>query len=264
MPRLRGEGYGDLYARARVVLPTEARREAEAAARAFLDLVDQPDPGRRPLTAPQPPHPKDQTMQLDRFTQKAQEAIVAAQQLAAEAQSPRPRRRAPPLRARRARRRRARRDPPPARRRPARVPRRARRDPRPGAPGSRAARCPSTRGRSGSSSWPRARPAGSATSTSRPSTCCSASLEVGGEGQPAAREPRRRPRGGPRRAPERPRRPARHLAEPRGHLPGAREVRPRPDRRGPGRQARPGHRPRRGDPPGHPGPVAGGRRTTRS
>ena len=31
------------------------------------------------------------------------------------------------------------------------------------------------------------RPAGSATNTSRPSTCCSASLEVGGEGRSAPR-----------------------------------------------------------------------------
>ena len=69
------------------------------------------------------------------------------------------------------------------------------------------------------------------------------------------RAPRGRPRGDPRRAPGRPRRPAGHLAEPGGHLPGAREVRPRPHRRGPGRQARPGHRPRRRGPPGHPGPV---------
>ena len=71
-----------------------------------------------------------------------------------------------------------------------------------------------------------------------------------------ARAARRRPRGHPAGAPERPRRPAGHIAEPGGHLPGAREVRPRPDRGGPRRQARPGHRPRRGDPPRDPGPVA--------
>ena len=52
------------------------------------------------------------------------------------------------------------------------------------------------------------------------------------------------------------RRPARHLAGPRGHLPGAREVRPRPDRGGRERQARPGDRPRRGDPPRDPGALA--------
>ena len=43
MPRLRGEGHGDLYARARVVLPTLDDEAAEAA-RAFLDQVQQPDP----------------------------------------------------------------------------------------------------------------------------------------------------------------------------------------------------------------------------
>ena len=52
------------------------------------------------------------------------------------------------------------------------------------------------------------------------------------------------------------RRPARHVAESGGLLPGAREVRPRPDRAGRERQARPGDRPRRGDPPRHPGAVA--------
>ena len=44
--------------------------------------------------------------------------------------------------------------------------------------------------------------------------------------------------------------------EPRGAVPGAREVRPRPHRARPRGQARPGHRPRRGDPPRHPGAVA--------
>ena len=36
-----------------------------------------------------------------------------------------------------------------------------------------------------------------------------------------------------------------HFADPRRHLPGPREVRPRPNRRSSGRQARPGRRPRR-------------------
>ena len=49
------------------------------------------------------------------------------------------------------------------------------------------------------------------------------------------------------------RQPARHLARPRGHLPGARAVRPRPDRGRARGQARPGRRARRGDPPRHPG-----------
>jgi DnaJ-class molecular chaperone len=44
MPRLKGEGAGDLYVKVRVVLPTALGDDARDAARAFLDLVDQPDP----------------------------------------------------------------------------------------------------------------------------------------------------------------------------------------------------------------------------
>jgi curved DNA-binding protein len=44
MPHLRGEGFGDLYARARVVLPKKLDDKATEAARAFIDAVDQPDP----------------------------------------------------------------------------------------------------------------------------------------------------------------------------------------------------------------------------
>ena len=44
-------------------------------------------------------------------------------------------------------------------------------------------------------------------------------------------------------------------AEPRRSVPGPGEVRPGSHRRRPQRQARPGHRPGRGDPPGHPGPL---------
>ena len=35
---------GDLYVKAKVVLPTKLSNEARNAARSFLDLVDQPDP----------------------------------------------------------------------------------------------------------------------------------------------------------------------------------------------------------------------------
>ena len=63
---------------------------------------------------------------------------------------------------------------------------------------------------------------------------------------------RRRPVGARRGAGS----PARHRPEPRGEVPGAGALRARPDRAGPARQARPGHRPRRGDPPDDPGPVA--------
>ena len=44
MPRFKGGGTGDLFVRVRVVLPTELSGEAKAAAKTFLDLVDQPDP----------------------------------------------------------------------------------------------------------------------------------------------------------------------------------------------------------------------------
>jgi curved DNA-binding protein len=44
MPKFRAEGHGDLYVRARVVLPTDLSDEATDAARRFLDAVDQPDP----------------------------------------------------------------------------------------------------------------------------------------------------------------------------------------------------------------------------
>jgi DnaJ-class molecular chaperone len=44
MPRLRGEGNGDLYAKARVVLPAKLDDAAAEAARTFLATLDQPDP----------------------------------------------------------------------------------------------------------------------------------------------------------------------------------------------------------------------------
>jgi DnaJ-class molecular chaperone len=44
MPRFKADGSGDLYVRTRVVLPTTLTDEARAAARRFLDLVDQPNP----------------------------------------------------------------------------------------------------------------------------------------------------------------------------------------------------------------------------
>ena len=68
---------------------------------------------------------------------------------------------------------------------------------------------------------PRRRCASSRTSSSRPSTSCSRST-------PSPATSCSRAQGGARRA-------ARHLPGPRGHLPGAREVRPRPDRSSPSR-----------------------------
>ena len=44
MPRFNASGHGDLYVRARVVLPTTLSDDAEEAAGAFFDLVDQPCP----------------------------------------------------------------------------------------------------------------------------------------------------------------------------------------------------------------------------
>jgi curved DNA-binding protein len=44
MPRFKGDGTGDLFVKVKVVLPTALDDAAKAAARRFLDLVDQPDP----------------------------------------------------------------------------------------------------------------------------------------------------------------------------------------------------------------------------
>jgi DnaJ-class molecular chaperone len=44
MPRLGGGGHGDLYAKARIVVPTDLTDEAQVAARALFDLIKQPDP----------------------------------------------------------------------------------------------------------------------------------------------------------------------------------------------------------------------------
>jgi curved DNA-binding protein len=44
MPRFNANGFGDLYVKARVILPTDLSPDANAAARAFFDHVDQPKP----------------------------------------------------------------------------------------------------------------------------------------------------------------------------------------------------------------------------
>jgi molecular chaperone DnaJ len=44
MPRFKATGSGDLYVKARIVLPTGLPEEATAAARTFFDLVKQPSP----------------------------------------------------------------------------------------------------------------------------------------------------------------------------------------------------------------------------
>jgi curved DNA-binding protein len=44
MPRLKGDGTGDLYVKVKVVLPGQLDERARKAASTFLDLADQPDP----------------------------------------------------------------------------------------------------------------------------------------------------------------------------------------------------------------------------
>jgi len=47
MPRFRADGRGDLYVKARVVVPSSLSEEAREAARQFFDLAPQPDPRTR-------------------------------------------------------------------------------------------------------------------------------------------------------------------------------------------------------------------------
>jgi curved DNA-binding protein len=47
MPRFKADGHGDLLVRVKVVLPIDLDDDARAAAKHFLDLVDQPDPRTR-------------------------------------------------------------------------------------------------------------------------------------------------------------------------------------------------------------------------
>jgi curved DNA-binding protein len=47
MPRFRADGYGDLYAKAKVILPTELSEPAREAARTFFELANQPKPPTR-------------------------------------------------------------------------------------------------------------------------------------------------------------------------------------------------------------------------
>ena len=252
MPKFKASGHGDLLVRAKVVLPTHLSEEATAAARTFFDLVKHTRPT---LETP--------IMQLDRFTQKAQEAILEAQALAQRLDSPildaehilsalvEPDDGIP-----------------------AETLRRLGVD-LPGFRGELAAiLARRARIQGGSLSMdPRARrvvePAQAEATPSRRRVRLDRAPPARDRrgrrrGPGPARASRRRSRGPAPGAPERPRRPARHLAEPREHLRRAREVRPRPDDRGSRRHARPGHRARRRDPPRHPGARRAGPRTTRS
>jgi curved DNA-binding protein len=44
MPRFNANGFGDLYAKVRLILPTDLSADAKASARTFFELVDQPTP----------------------------------------------------------------------------------------------------------------------------------------------------------------------------------------------------------------------------
>ena len=111
MPQLRGEGDGDLYARARVVLPPKLDDEAGEAARAFLDAVDQPDPAGdelipatdRPATAEPELPTRRPTMQARPLHPEGPGGDRRCPAHGGEPRIPRPRRRAPPRGAGRAR-----------------------------------------------------------------------------------------------------------------------------------------------------------------
>ncbi len=47
MPRFKADGYGDLYVKAKVIIPTDLSPEARAAAERFVALAHQPDPRAR-------------------------------------------------------------------------------------------------------------------------------------------------------------------------------------------------------------------------
>ena len=139
------------------------------------------------------------------------------------------------------------------------------RRPRVSGPGRRPGRSRHAARSAGCSTPPRARPSGSRTSTSRSSTCCSRCSTRARRPRPAAccaEHGVTRERflealtAGARQ-------PARDQRQARGHLRGAREVRPRPGRPGARRQARPGDRPRRRDPPRRSASSRARPRTTR-
>ena len=81
---LQADGHGDLYVKARVVLPTDLLRRGEGGRPA----APRPRRPTQPALTRTRPEQERPPMQLDRFTQKAQEAIVAAQATAQRLDSP--------------------------------------------------------------------------------------------------------------------------------------------------------------------------------
>ena len=165
------EGHGDLYVRAKVILPTDLTDKAKEAARRPRH--------RRPARSSLIERTKERPqMQLDRFTQKAQEAVIAAQQTAERLHS---RSSTPSTCSARLSSRTTASPPKRCAGWASTCPRSAESSRRssPSVPGSKAAHSRSIPAPSASSSVRRPRHGGSATSTPRPSTCCSAWLRPG-------------------------------------------------------------------------------------
>ena len=222
LPHFRKEGRGDMYVKVRLVLPTNLTDRRKAGRRP----LPRPSPATRPTTARKRTHHE---MKLDRYTEKAQEAILAAQRLATEADSPVldaehilaallqdpegvP---AATLRALGA-------DPAQVEVELAAVlSRRAR------IAGGQMSIDARARQLLEHAENEARRLGDEYVSTEH---LLIAAAEVGRRRAAHPRERRSRPRADPDGADQGPRQPARDVAEPRGHLPGAREVRPRPDR----------------------------------
>ena len=75
-PRGKGDGRGDLLVRTRDALPTHLDDKARELATAFVDYLDQPSPRHHAARAAH--QHRTEPTKLDRYTEKAQQAILAA------------------------------------------------------------------------------------------------------------------------------------------------------------------------------------------
>ena len=167
MPKFRAEGHGDLYVRAKVVLPTDLTDEARDAARALprrrrptrSTLIERTQRDRTCNSIASPRRPRRPSSPPSRPPSGCTARSSTPSTCSARSSSPTT---ASPPR--------------PCAGSASTCPRSAASSPRssPSVPGSRAARSRSIPAPSASSSAPRPRHGGSATSTPRPSTCCSA------------------------------------------------------------------------------------------